>query len=298
MRKANAIITSDWHLREDQPICRTDNFWEAQWNQVDQVAVLQRKHGCPVLHGGDLYHHWKPSPYLLSTTKKHLPKKFYSVYGQHDLPSNNFDLRDKSGLHDLEISGFVKIIPFGNWGQKMTKKELLNQMIWPKQPKPIGVIHRFVWDGKTIPWPGCNEITATKLLAKYSKLFLLVTGDHHKTFVVNNKKQMLINPGCFQIQDASYKNHEPCVFLWYAKENVVEYIYLKVEKDVVTTEHLDIEKERNDRIDAFISKLKTDWKSGIHFDDNLKIFIQKNKLKSSFVKLIYKILESYEKEKR
>ncbi|KKL99820.1 hypothetical protein LCGC14_1810530, partial [marine sediment metagenome] len=85
--KPDLILTSDWHLREDTPICRTDDFWSAQWNKVDQVMALQSKYDCPILHAGDLFHHWKPSPYLLSETIDHLQgSRFYTVYGQHDLP--------------------------------------------------------------------------------------------------------------------------------------------------------------------------------------------------------------------
>ena len=87
------ILTSDWHLREDQTICRTDDFWQAQWNKVKQVAAIQEKYDCPVVHAGDLYHYWKPSPNLLRETITRLPKSFFSIFGNHDLPQNNPSLQ-------------------------------------------------------------------------------------------------------------------------------------------------------------------------------------------------------------
>ena len=49
-RTPSAILTADWHLRDDQPICRTDDFWSTQWRKVNAVTELQTRHGCPVIH--------------------------------------------------------------------------------------------------------------------------------------------------------------------------------------------------------------------------------------------------------
>ena len=149
------ILTSDWNLREDQPICRTDDFWKAQWNKVIEISKLQEKYNCPVLHAGDLFHHWKPSPWLLSFAIAELPKQFYTVFGQHDLPQHNLELSNKSGINTLVQAGVLSVIKGGSWGEEPEK-----EMIYPKQRKWIGVWHKFVWDGKKIPWPGCDEMTA------------------------------------------------------------------------------------------------------------------------------------------
>jgi DNA repair exonuclease SbcCD nuclease subunit len=289
IKRPDAILTSDWHLREktDSPVCRIDNFWDSQWEAVDQVSELQRKYKCPVFHAGDMFHNWKPSPELLSTTKQHIPKEFYTIYGQHDLPQHNFDLRHKSGIYDLEVSGFLTVIGSGSWGQKPKKK-----MFYNRQRKWIAVLHRFVWDGKEIPWPDCEELTAQQVLKKYPKFDLIVTGDHHKTFVAHQGKRMLVNPGCLTVQDASYYNFEPTVFLWYAEANVVEYIHLKINKEAISREHLEIKKQRDSRMDAFISRLDDNWEVAISFEENLKRFLAKNKIKKSVVKLINKAIAS------
>ena len=52
----DAILTGDWHLREDTPICRTDDFQTAQWEKVRIISDLQKKYNCPVIHSGDLFH--------------------------------------------------------------------------------------------------------------------------------------------------------------------------------------------------------------------------------------------------
>lgn len=200
-RTPDLILGSDWHLREDQPVSRTDDFEEAQWNKIDQVASLQRKFNCPVFHAGDLFHHWKPSPYLLAKSKQHLPKDFWTIYGQHDLPQHNFELRNKSGINDLEVSNFATVPDGGNWGQDpKTHIEI--------KGRKVVMIHRFVWDGEKIPWPGCEELTARQVLAKYPEFDLIVTGDHHKPFTQALKGRLLVNCGCLTRQEASYANHK------------------------------------------------------------------------------------------
>ena len=108
VKPPSTILASDFHLREDHPVCRTDDFWQAQWKKVDFVSELQEKYDCPVLHAGDLFDFWKPSPYLLTETIKHLPNKFFTVYGQHDLPQHNLKLAYKCGINTLAEAGKLK----------------------------------------------------------------------------------------------------------------------------------------------------------------------------------------------
>ena len=51
--------------------------------------------------------------YLLSETINHLPKKFYTVLGNHDLPQHSMELVDKCGVTVLEKAG--KLVVLGGW---------------------------------------------------------------------------------------------------------------------------------------------------------------------------------------
>jgi DNA repair exonuclease SbcCD nuclease subunit len=116
-KKVTAILCSDWHIREDTPTCWTGNFLDEQWINIQCVSNLQSKHKCPVIHAGDLFHHWKPSPWLLSMMISLLPKQFYTIYGQHDLPQHNWELRNKSGIYTLEQAGAVTVLDGCHYGQ-------------------------------------------------------------------------------------------------------------------------------------------------------------------------------------
>ena len=85
-RVPSAIFCSDMHLREDVPTCFTGDWNKEQWEAVMFISNLQTQYQCPVFNAGDLFHHWKPSPNLLTLAMQYLPKQFYSIAGQHDLP--------------------------------------------------------------------------------------------------------------------------------------------------------------------------------------------------------------------
>lgn len=283
-KNPDLILTADWHLREDIPSCRIDDFETAQWNKIREISKLQRQFDCHVLHAGDLFHYWKPSPYLISKAIQEIPPGFFSVAGNHDLPQHSLDLVDKSGLYSLHVAGTIDWIKEGgNFGQPVGAVPSFSK---------VGVWHHFVWDGKELPWPGCEEMTAKKVLIANPEFDLIVTGDHHKPFVYSLNGRLLVNPGCLTRQVADYADHKPRVYFWYADTNTVEPYYLKIKMGVVSREHIEVNEQRDKRIDAFVSRLSDTWEVGLSFEDNLKRFISSNQLRKSIVDLIYKALEN------
>lgn len=284
----DAILTSDWHLREDQPICRIDNFWEEQWNKVRFVRDLQKKYKCYVLHAGDLFHHWKPSPFLLSNAISNLPEQFFTVYGQHDLPQRNLSLADKSGIYTLSTSGSV-CTGFGtNFGEEPRKEHLITI-----QGREILIWHKLVWTGK-VPWPGCTDPTAESILDKYPMYSLILTGDNHLCFSININDRLLVNPGSLTRQTADQVDHRPRVYLWYSKTNAVEPIYLPIKEGVVSREHISHDEVRDKRIEAFVSKLNDEWESDLDFPHNLENFIKENNVDPKVVEIIRKAVDYHE----
>ncbi|KKL56625.1 hypothetical protein LCGC14_2243540 [marine sediment metagenome] len=295
-KPAQAILMSDLHLRLSIPTCRTEEeFLEAQWRKLEFVKELQKKHECPVLCGGDMFHHWKPSPELLSKTIEHLPAHFKVIYGQHDLPAHSLPDQDKSGIFTLETAGALELLPGVHWGQNAEKH---SYEIWiPVQPigshmvRKILVWHKMTYQGKP-PWPGCTEPRAGKLLRKYPKYDLLLMGDNHQSFVEEYEDRILVNPGSLMRQNADQIDFRPRVYLYYAEENRVEPVYLPIEEGVVSRDHIERDSERSDRIDAFISKLDGEWQAGLSFESNLEEFFKNNRVRKQTKEIIYKALES------
>ena len=292
MKKASAILTSDWHLRETTPVCRTDDFAAALWKKVSFVRDLQKEHGCPVLHAGDLFHHWKPSPNLLSLTMVNIPDQFYTIYGQHDLPQHNFEERHRSGIYTLEQAGSLKVLPAVHWGQDPEKPSFVIKGI--SQPglcdRHILVWHKMVWQGKRL-WPGQTDPSAIAILKKYKEYDLILTGDNHKAFTETYDGRLLVNPGSLTRQVADQIDFKPRVYLYYADENKAEPVYLPIREDAVTREHLDRGEERSDRISAFIEKIDGEWQAGMSFEANLEEFFKTNQIRTSVKDIIYKAIE-------
>ena len=302
IKQVDAILTADWHLREDTPVCRTDDFEAAQWDMVKQVSNLQKKHSCPVLHAGDLFHHWKPSPRLLSLAIENLPDNFYTVYGNHDLPQHSLALAEKSGVYTLWKAGALGLLDKGHWGDEPeepnfflpwhpnygnfdfpdpTKTHLRRAYVW----------HIYTYTGKP-PYPGAEKnATGHYLLDKYEQFDLILTGDNHLPFVCEEDGRLLVNPGSLMRQTASQIDYRPAVWLYHGKTNTVTPHYLDIDTSVISRQHIEQKEERDERISAFIERLDMDWEQDLNFLENLKRFEQENDVSEEVMQLTYKALE-------
>jgi len=285
--KASAILTADWHLRETTPICFTGDFQKEQWTAVEFVAALQKKHGCVVLHAGDLFDHWKPSPWLLSMTISMIPDRFYTIYGQHDLPQHSLELEYKSGINVLRQAEKLTVLSGCHWGQAPNTNFSTN-FEFGKEGK-ILVWHHLTYQTK--PFPGAEGGMAAGILRKYPQFDLIVTGDNHQSFTEEYQGRLLVNPGNLTRQVADQINFRPRVYLWYADTNTVEPVYLPYTEGAISREHIDVIEQRDARIDAFISKLNSDWDVSLSFEDNIEAFCQANEVREPIKQIIYKALE-------
>lgn len=299
LRVPDYILCGDLHIRDDQPISRTDDFLSAQWSKLDQIKEMQVKYNCPVLCSGDLFHRWKPSPALLSETIKHLPDKFYTVYGNHDLPQHNLDLAYKCGIYTLKTAGKLGLLWGLHWGQepKSLSEPSLVQTAPPK--RNIFVWHVPVYQKKEL-WmkviPGA-AYSARRVIKKIQKRFnvdLILTGDNHVAFTEEYNGTLLVNPGCLTRQRASEENYIPSVWFYYSDTNSVKRVPLKYEKYVITREHLEEVKERDDRLAAFISKLDGNQEISANFETNLHNFLSTNKVSKKIKDIIYQAIDDEE----
>lgn len=279
--KPDAIISADWHLTEKQPICRTDDFWEAQWDYVTQIKNLCKKYKCPLIIAGDIFDHWRASPYLINTTLEHLPSQTYVIFGNHEEPQHNLNLLKKSALYTLTKSSKVTHLPNqGDYGRDFDDIEYTKF-----SGKRIIVVHKLVWH-KERPYPGSEDPQAKTLFKEFPKADLIITGDNHKTFTIKKGKQILVNPGSLSQQTADQIDHKPCVFFWSAKTNAIYPHFLKVKPNIIDRGYIDIKRQNNEKIQAFTDKLKTNWELSVNFKQNIIKSIKKNKIDTKTKKII------------
>ena len=283
-KKPIAILVGDIHLRETQPVARLDDFWETQWRKINWLKRMQQKYDCPVWCSGDLFHHWKPSPFLLSKAMQHLPKDFHLVYGNHDLPQHSLENAEKSGVYALQQAGAVNILPNCHWGEMPGE----GSIFIPGKDYTVLVWHVMTW-WKELPYPGCPDPDAARLLKKYNKFDLILTGHNHIPFAITHAGRWLVNPGSFTRQGAD-ETHEPRVYLYYGDS--VEPLYVPIDENpVLSREHLDDKKKRDERIDAFVSRLNSDWETSVSFEENLERFFASNEIETEIKNVVYKAID-------
>jgi hypothetical protein len=134
---------------------------------------------------------------------------------------------------------------------------------------------------------------AEGILRKYPKYDLIVTGDNHTSFTVAYKGRRLVNPGNLTRQAADQIDYKPRVALWYAEDNVIEWVPLPMQKGVISRDHITKVEERDKRIHAFITQLSEDWDVELSFEKNLERFQQANDVEEDVMQIIYESLETY-----
>jgi DNA repair exonuclease SbcCD nuclease subunit len=297
---ADAILSADIHLTESTPISRTDDYLAAQKKKLNFLRGLQEEHNCPVIDAGDVFDHWKPSPWLLRRAYECLPKEMITIPGNHDLPEHSLELYYKSGLALLDAYNTVKVllfrgdtihhgqfeiqgIPYGEYEQEdyLQQQTTISMLI----------LHEMIWPSGNQPWPGAEGYTAEQILKNHPNHKLIVTGHHHRAFTVKKDNQLLVNPGSMMRASADKAEYHPRVYLYYSKSNSVIPVYYPIEKDVHNTEHLIQSKEREKRLTAYIKKMNMKWDVNLSFEHNLESFFTRNKTPKAIKELIYTNLE-------
>ena len=291
--KPLAILTGDIHVRDDQPVCRTDDFFEAQAKKIAWLRHLQQEHDCPILDSGDLFAKAKPSHFLIQWAILNLPAEMFTIPGNHDLPSHNLDLLDKSGLGVLRAAAAVQVLlrPFNvhssldvypfPWGAEPSPLRRPSKSAQPR----IALCHVMTYQGAE-PWPGCKDSNSFELLKKMVGYDLVLTGHNHRPFVEEYDGRLLVNPGSLMRSNADQIDFKPRVYLWYGGTDI-EAVYVPIEKDVITRDHIDVVNDRDKRIDAFVSRLSTDFEISLSFEKNLEEFFSANRVRQGVKDIVW-----------
>lgn len=299
IQKIDAIICSDLHLTEQTPECRLDNYIEAQRTKLSFISDLQKKYDCPVLCAGDIFDHWKPSPWLISFALQYLPDGLIAIPGQHDLPQHNLDLIEKSGFYALVSAGKIRplsyvelksidsdlyCVPFG--APLPDKEEIDTALI------NILMLHQLTWQKE--PWPGADPKGNARALLKQNPDFdLIITGDNHQAFTEEYKGRLLINPGSMLRKTADQIDFKPRVYLWDAESNTAEPVYLPIEAGVVSRKHIEVKEERKNRLDAFINIIKSEeFEIGVSFEETVRKVLNSRNINQTIKAKILEALDA------
>lgn len=287
------ILTADNHFQYNQPICRTDDFITAQIDKLKFLKTLQQEHNAIILNSGDITHKARVDKQeLFSLLLSNMPE-MYGVAGNHDLMYHSLNYLYNSAIGVLIHAGKYKFIKketplsfdedvvYGfSYGQKIEHPHIKGKN------KTIAIWHNMIYTPQsTLNFT--RGYHAETILQNYPEYDYILTGDNHQTFDLTLENRTLINPGSLTRDDAAQIDHKPCVYLLDTSANTLKKVFVPVRKGVITTEHLDVKKDRDKRLEAFIEVVNNDYEIGFVFEENLKEYLYSNPVNDDIKKIIY-----------
>lgn len=279
--KPYAILCADLHIREDQPVCRTDNYFAAQEKKLRFIFNLSKEHACPIYCAGDFFDKAKSSKRLeifIMELIKEYDADIYCIPGNHDLPCHNLDELNNSSLGILEGATVIKII----------KTSLGNIADLQIENKNIYISHKYIdkfWlDANCFykSFPVNNDC-------------LYLFGDNHNTIVSHvcedTNTVHIVNPGSMMRMTADQVEHKPCIFLYYAKNNKIEKILLPIKQNIISREHIEKKEIENKQMTAFIKRMNLNYNIGFDFKNNMDNHLKTNPIKKSVEEKIWRFIE-------
>lgn len=290
------IISADWHLRATRPRCRIDNDWiETQAKALRQLSKISDEKNAPIFVVGDLFHSNSDTSFeCINMVQKlaDISGGLYILAGNHDLPYHSSENLDKSAIGILmksenvfEIEDyFIKCCFVSDYFSASNFDEKDNEdaeivfkhvLTIPEEDKPDFV--------------DCE--TPETLLEKFPNAKWVFTGDYHKNFHYEKKGRHVINSGCLLRQASDFKNYQCGVYFVDTDKNIVEFIPIIDNEELIDDSYIIKENEREKRIDDFVDKLKNTQCVSFDFVDNVEKAIDENKFDSDLKEVIGELLE-------
>lgn len=293
------ICTADWHIRATRPRCRIDNDWqETQRMALAKVMKVAIDKKSPVLVVGDIFHSNSDTSFECIQLVQQMADKLGGLYilaGNHDLPYHSSENLDKSAIGVLLNSNNVHLIKdyLTKWNLEQEYPYIISAGNFDeKDDERAEIVFKHVL---TIPsedkpdFVGCE--TPESLLEKFPNAKWIFTGDYHHNFHYEKKGRHVVNSGCLLRQASDMKNYQCGVYFVDTDENIVEFIPIIDNEDLIDDSYILQENERNERIESFVDKLKKTKGVSLDFIDNVQNEMKRNKFESELVQVVDELLE-------
>jgi len=282
------LITGDWHLRWKAPRWRRDDYFKAQQQKILQIFDIVDEEKCSViLQPGDFFDSHDTPAFVIAKYIKWLKKwnsdgliKLFAVRGQHDLRYHSKNT-DNTPLAIMEAAGVLDILrddeghPLAHniylYGCHWNTEEIPTSLDDPADIK-ILLMHKMVIKDKKL-WPGQDGYLVANHFLKNHPFDLIVTGDNHKSFMVEKKGRYLVNCGSLMRSGIDQVDHQPVVYVYDTDDKSLKSIPLNIKpvEEVFDIDGVDKQIERDEKMDAFIDGMKLDTEDfGLDFLANLR----------------------------
>ena len=293
------ICTADWHIRATKPRCRIDEDWMlTQKNALSQIFKIADKMRCNVYCVGDVFHSNSDTNFECISMVQDFSNKLTGIgktlgvlAGNHDLLYHSSDNLKKSAIGVLldsynigyildsindEIQDNISASNFDENDDKDAEIVFKHTLVFP--------------DTKSIP-PNCNGKTAKELLKEFPKAKWIFTGDYHKNFHYEKNERHVVNSGCLLRQASDFKDYQCGVYFVDTDKNIVEFIPIIDNEELIDDSYILKENEREERIDNFVNKLKETETVTLDFLANVENALKSNEFDSELKMVIGELLE-------
>jgi hypothetical protein len=280
------LVGADFHLREDAPICRDPQRWIGLQREAVrfffQTAKRLRASACIV---GDICERSHVHPKMLSMLLSELIESGVTLHilaGNHDVPYHAIADEEMSSFGNLwrmtklpgtPIQSFDELGVWYHFGELGALKDQTG-----RNPDLVFLHELTFADDKSRPGPIKEKaFIADDLFDLFPSAQFIFTGDNHQHFAVEKSGRWVINPGCLLRQSADEVNGVSG-FYFVDTDDIGEVEFIQFpDNEIVDNSHLLAEKERDERVDAFVSLLEDNAEITLDFLSNLEIRRQENK---------------------
>jgi DNA repair exonuclease SbcCD nuclease subunit len=288
------ICTADWHLRATRPRCRIDENWiETQMLALSQLVKISREKDAPIIVVGDLFHSNSDTSFECISMVQKLADvlgELYILAGNHDLPYHSSENIDKSAIGILLKSKNIKRIDdyfdfngsfdisASNFDEKDNKNAEIvfkHVLTIPEEEKPSFV--------------DCE--TPESLLEKFPNAKWIFTGDYHRNFHYEKKGRHVVNSGCLIRQVSDFKDYQCGVYFVNTDTDIVEFIPIIDNEELIDDSYIIKENEREQRIDNFVNKLQKTQSISFDFIDNVKKSMKENEFTKDLENMVNELME-------
>lgn len=291
------ILTADWHLRDDTPRCRTDDFQKAQWEKVDKIYQMASgiDDGLTILNAGDIFDIGRSAQETEALLFQHLGEGVHMIatVGNHDLPYHSMKQLKNSSINVMFASGVLipalspdepvrwfgdKIHIYGfPWGMSLE----FDPRKLDRNHLNIALVHAYVYNKAAYAKEGQIAVHANTIFQELRGFDLIVTGHNHQPFTVQSPDgRLLVNPGSLTRQAAN-ETHQPRVYIYDTDIRSVQTHMFDIDPKAVTDVHLVAAHAREDRlvslIDAFQKNSTADTGDALDVFADMEWFILENR---------------------
>jgi len=274
-------MIGDLHFRSTTPEARLDDYLATQAKLITWLRETFKGH--LILCSGDVVHKPRERQDALGFTNyllDNLPDMI-GVLGNHDLLDHALCNIKKTTMGTLMRAGKYKVVKEADvenvfiWGFNYGE-----EIVAPTRKKNKGDIYIAVYHGMILeePNPFFEGIGASEILAKFPQYDIILTGDNHKRFIVEDEARLLINPGSLKRDTADQIDHKPMVYVLDTETHLVDTVPVPIEDDIISREHLEKKKKRDARIEALSEKFAEVREVGIDYFENILQYMKENKV--------------------